>query len=520
MRGYPKLFAVATIPVGIIALSWPAHGAGLDTAGARPSMAGVAAPSAPSATAWVLPETPSGFRPNQSWFSIGGTPDGTMLVTASDHRTNSVLYSLPPAAAAPGYRGDARAASLAADNWLPGETAEKFHVRPLVYRGNAYLATADYSNQDQGYLKRRGFHWYRYDLRTQKFVDLSAKEPGGVAAAHISIFATALDERRGLIYGLGSPTAHLYQYDIAKGVTKDLGRPPELTREFYGPGRLMWVDSRGRVYFTVESAGKPGPGEPPAPPYVLSWDPSVGWSSRPDWPVAEMLRTGQWSLDGDRFYALDYQLRLYVFDDSARTFTALGQGRVDASHVSARTKGVHVRSMNLSANEQKIYFVNDTAPTNSLFEWDFRRTMVPRELTTVAGLDSRLDARYAVFTGHDSWDLKGRFSFTGFGGEGASVTPNVFLIRVDPVRTKAALGLLPGVAVVGVKKSPTMLTLTRTGDLSSNLTVILRVRAGKAAPDRLERVVLPAGTAALPLPALAGADVTPVADGDTYVIAP
>jgi hypothetical protein len=482
-----------------------------------------AAPTAgmlPGTTTWIVPTTPNGLLTDQSWFSVAGAPDGNMYMGACDHLTNSALYKLNPSDDMLRYAGDARAASEAANNWLPGETAQKFHVRPLWYRGRLLLATADYSNQDDLYLQHRGFHWYSYDTRQRDFTDLSVSEPGGVAAEHISIFSTALDESRGMLYGLGSPTAHLYQYNIATGQTTDLGRSPLLSRTYYNPGRFMWTDSSGRVYFTVATAGTLAPGEPATPLYVLFWDPVLGWGARTDWPIAEMLRTGQWSIDHKHLYILDYPMNLYMFNDEDRTFTKLSHGILPPDRVSPRTHAVRVRSMNVSANEKKLYFVNDTAPAMSVFEWDFMTTDTPLELVSVPAIDSRVDARYTAFTGHDSWDQDGRFHFTGFGGEGVPSTPNVFFLRVDPVRLKAGLGLLPGVSEVSIRGFGSGLHLVRHGDLSTTINVILR-RTTDWNEKTYETVTMPAGQVVVDVPGHRWGDtwrVSVVPDGDTYVV--
>jgi hypothetical protein len=461
-------------------------------------------------TSWVVPNTPNGLVSDQSWFSVAGAPDGNVYMTACDHLTNSALFRLTPHDGALSYLGDARSASEAANNWLPWETAEKFHVRPMWFEGRVYVATADYSNQDDAYLNHRGFHWYAYDTPSRRFLDLSASEPNGVGAEHISIFSAAVDQRRGAIYALGSPTSHLYRYDIATGTTVDLGRSPLLTRTYYNPGRFLWVDSRGRVYFTVATAGTLAPGEPATPRYVLYWDPVEGWGAEPSWTIAEMLRTGQCSLDGKRCYILDYPLNLYVFDDEARTFTSLGRGVLEPQHISTRTRNVRVRSMQLSANEKKIYLINDSAPVNSLFEWDYASTPYPRELARVEGLDERLDARYTAFTGHDSWDEQGR----------VPSTPNVYFVRVDPVRLKAALGVLPGLATLSVRGQGADLHLVRHGDLTTDLQVILRV-GDSAASASYQTLVAPAGIKVVPAP-LDGRQsmktVRVIPDGDTYAV--
>jgi hypothetical protein len=124
---------------------------------------------------WILPSTENGLEPTQCWFSIACAPDGGMYIGASDHKTNSALYRIDTKTEELICVGDAKSASEAVNNWLPTETAEKFHVRPIYYKGRIYVATTDYSYLDEGYLKKRGFHWYAYDIDSKKFIDLSVK---------------------------------------------------------------------------------------------------------------------------------------------------------------------------------------------------------------------------------------------------------------------------------------------------------------------------------------------------------
>ena len=153
----------------------------------------------PGFTSWVVPTTSNGLTPSQSWLSIGSSPDGQIYITGSDHKTNAALFRLGRQDVGLVYAGDARAASEAAANWLPGETAQKFHVRPLYYSNRLYLATADFTDENAGFLNHRGFHWYAYDPAADLLSDLSASEPGGVGGEHASIVAMAIDEERGLV---------------------------------------------------------------------------------------------------------------------------------------------------------------------------------------------------------------------------------------------------------------------------------------------------------------------------------
>src|SRR5258707_8113106 len=168
---------------------------------------------------WRLPDTPNGLKPIQSWHSTGSSPDGDIYVGGMDHATNSALYRLDARACMLRYLGDARAASETAGNWRPGETAQKFHTRPLWFDGKVYVATLDSSTLDDVYLRRRGFHWYAYDPAQDRFADLSATEPGGVGAARMGLVTLAADPARNLIYGAAIPTAEIFRYDVARGRT-------------------------------------------------------------------------------------------------------------------------------------------------------------------------------------------------------------------------------------------------------------------------------------------------------------
>ena len=200
---------------------------------------------------WVLPTTPNGSKPLQSWSGAASAPNGDIYVAGMNHIDNAALYRLTPAggdAAKPGltltYLGDAKAASQAASNWQPGEPIEKFHTQPVWQGNKVYVANLNDSLLDDGYLSRRGFHWYGYDWAAKTFRDLSATEPGGVGAAHGGLLSLVVDRARNRIYGASSPTGDIYAYDIANVRTTKLGRP-NYQRPYVYAGRAMWLSSRG-----------------------------------------------------------------------------------------------------------------------------------------------------------------------------------------------------------------------------------------------------------------------------------
>ena len=87
---------------------------------------------------WVLPDTPEGLKPTQSWHATGSTPSGDIYVGGMDHATNSALYRIRPATGVLSYVGDAKSASRDADNLQDGETFEKFHTRPTWLKRRAW----------------------------------------------------------------------------------------------------------------------------------------------------------------------------------------------------------------------------------------------------------------------------------------------------------------------------------------------------------------------------------------------
>jgi hypothetical protein len=38
---------------------------------------------------WILPDTPNGLRPTQSWHAMGSSPDGDVYIAGMDHVTNA-----------------------------------------------------------------------------------------------------------------------------------------------------------------------------------------------------------------------------------------------------------------------------------------------------------------------------------------------------------------------------------------------------------------------------------------------
>lgn len=410
-----------------------------------PSVAGVTgrAGALDGTWLWRLPDTPNGLHPTQSWHATGSAPDGSIYVAGMDHETNAALYRIDPATGMLRNVGDARAASEAAGNWMPGERAQKFHTRPLWHRGKVYVATMDRSDLDDGYLKRRGFHWYAYDPAEHRFTDLSAAEPGGSAVPHGNLVSLASDPEHNVIYGAGVPTGEIYRYDVATGRTTDLGRPASYGKPYVYTGRVMWVGERGRLYFTASNWD-----EPAVHDYVHYYDPETGFGEERDWRLKDglALETGQ-CLDGGRWCVFgDDRGHVYRFERDAHRWTSLGQIQTGKT---AGWGGVEFWLFDVAPDGKSLYAGTSTSPRPSgdtaLYSFDLASGQTQR-ICSFAELDPAL-ANTHVHTGYDAWDAQGRFTFASFGYAGDH---GVIVTRIDPARLKAALGRQAGMKDHGV----------------------------------------------------------------------
>lgn len=414
-------------------LALPSIGQAADQQTSQPEKIGVGWAGALDGThLWRLPDTSNGLHPTQSWHATGSAPDGNIYVGGMDHATNAALYRIDAQAGTLQYVGDARSASEAAHNWLPGETAQKFHTRPLWHDGKIYVATMDRSDLDAGYLERRGFHWYAYDPTRGSFTDRSAFEPGGSAVPHGNVVTLASDTIRNVIYGAGVPTGTIYRFDVARGRTQDLGRPTSYGQPYVYTGRVMWVDRRGRLYFTASNWDEPGVHD-----HVHYYDPETGFGEEKDWLLKDglALETGQ-CMDGSKRCVFgDDRGHVYRFDQDAHTWTYLGQVETGKK---AGWDGVEFWLFAVNPDGKSAYVGTSTSPRPSddtaLYQFDFE-TGQTRRLCALAEMDPALDHLH-VHTGFNAWDSVGRFYFASFDG---SPEHGVIVTRIDPSRLEAAL---------------------------------------------------------------------------------
>lgn len=440
---------------------------------------------------WTLPST-ADVDPDQCWHSVGSDPDGNIYVSGMDHRTNSGLYQLDVAADTLRNVGDARTASQAVDNWLVGETAEKFHTRPTWHGGVVYVATTDKTDIASTYLSTRGFHWYGYNIESDTFSDLSVSEPGGVGAEHLQILTIAPDTNNNVLYGMSNASAELVRYDVAAMSTEVLGNPDTFDHYVYA-NRFMWVDSRGILYF---SAGNLDPqwwrgDDPSVFDHLYTYDPATGeFADSFPLAVATAIEVGQCTTDREHCYVMDDRGNLYRFDDVEPSFTHLGDFVPGEGSV---------WSLQLSPDEEVVYTFWGSGG-KQLIQIDLT-SLEATEIAVMSQLSTEMAGKSFV-TGYDSWDNQGRFYEAGFTMSGGG---NVMLMRVDPVRVKVALGLLPTLYEVSAVAGTDGVIISRTGGTDVDLDVLYMTEAIDGSGQVLETVygseVIPLGSEFVSIPA-------------------
>ena len=478
----------------------------------------------PGVNIWQLPNSPDGDRPDQCWLAVGSDASGEIYISGHDHQTNSMLYRMYQSDNTVRWIGDARTASEAADNWENGETAEKFHTRPIHHDGQVYVATLDKSGMDDGFRTTRGFHWYSYKISQNRFYDLSASEANGVGAETLQLATIQIDPVNNLLYGMSIPENKLVRYDIASGTTRVLGNPSQWTGYFY-TNRFMWVDSRGRVYITGGSSrGQWNKGESSAVfDHVWYYDPATGFGELPEFELQgpNSMEVGQWDREHKNLYTSDDQGNIYRFNDAAASWKFLGRPNFSSS--------LKTWIFQLSADEKKIYIgLSDGPQPNAIYEYDIA-TGSSFELLKINELDDAAAAE-AFITGYDSWDSKGNFYIASFS---MYDNDNVYMLGINPVEIKLQKGLITNrMQVSAVQENNGNIRVSRSGSNAAPLDVLYEIRGSDSAGNWVTTgygeltiaalqsdfnidpvdLSLPAGGSAI------GFEFVVVADGNDYLI--
>jgi hypothetical protein len=177
--------------------------------------------------------------------------------------------------------------------------------------------------------------------------------------AHGNVITLASDPARNLIYGAGVPTGEIYRYDVERGRTDVLGRPASYDQPYVYTGRVMWVDSRGRLYFSAAT----GQGSSVFG-HVQFYDPATGFGERKDWPLqgGKALEVGQCLPKQKQCYFSDDQGHVYRYDDNNISWTYLGQ--IETPHHQMPT---YSWVFDVAPDGSRIFTATSTSPEKSDF---------------------------------------------------------------------------------------------------------------------------------------------------------
>ena len=186
----------------------------------------------------ALVETrPYSGRDPAMWQGLFAASDGKVYSTLCSEKGSAHMYLYESSADTNRIVCDA-AAFL--DEWGHGiRTSGKIHNHCVEDKqGNIYFATMnDGAGPDEiDYRSWRGGHWVKYDPKSDTLENMGMIDKG------IGSYPLAIDAERNYLYGIGY-TGYLYQLDIAKKTTRNLGRVSD-----WDICRDIAVDDLGNVY--------------------------------------------------------------------------------------------------------------------------------------------------------------------------------------------------------------------------------------------------------------------------------
>ena len=243
----------------------------------------------------------------------------------------------------------------------------------------------------------------------------------------------ASDPERNVIYGAGVPTGEIYRYDVASGRTENLGRPTSYKEPYVYTGRVMWVGSNGRLYFSAGRADWQ-----PSRSNIHYYDPETGFGEEAEWLLQDgrALEVGQCLETVKQCVFSDDKGHVYSHDEIQHTWSYIDKIKTELSEF--------IWLLGAEPEGKAVYVATSTSPQPSsgtaLYEFDLTSGET-HALCKLSELDPGLVGMH-VHTGYNAWDNRGRFYFTSFGFSPKSIK-SVYVTRIDPVRLKAALAGSP-----------------------------------------------------------------------------
>lgn len=203
------------------------------------------------------------FKMNSCWGALGYHHSGNVYMAISDHQVpgNVAIFKYNPSQNKMILIGDLKSASLAAGNWIAGESQQKIHTQIFEHSdGKMYCATHD--NSWGAITDHRGSKIFTidendnltdYNATSTYYIDASLntiKGNIGVAIQHYGIITMGVNPRvPDLIYGITYNDGYLLALDLSTGVIRKLIKTSNSSKDYIS--RQVAVDNNGNAYVAI-----------------------------------------------------------------------------------------------------------------------------------------------------------------------------------------------------------------------------------------------------------------------------
>ncbi len=356
-----------------------------------------------------------------SWDPMGVDDNGIIYFGYTGRRTDLAdiedfaVFSYDPEADVIKFLGSFIEASKASNNYQYGESIPKGHTKFYCIDNKMYMASQgfhDFKNKIDGYESYRGAHLYAYDIEKGVLVDVSADMPGGVWCESEGVVSMNYVEELNMLVGFTHPLANLVFYDLetntvdrfVEGIPWVLGNP--LSREMIVSGDRIYI------YRGVEDSWR---ADEMYPMYYYDYgdDKLV--------KTDQMMGGGFWNgqeitSDGKTAYISGCCSWLYKLDLETGKVTFLAD-------MGGGDELGYTYSITLSPDETKLFYVPTTRNPGLVYEYD----IATGKISTVYTTDNSVYCGSSIITS-DDW-----YYFTRFGVNGSwEGSPTLVAFKLEP----------------------------------------------------------------------------------------
>lgn len=264
---------------------------------------------------------PAGARLSTCWDAVGIDDLQRVYVAFSDRNgerpDDTAIFRYDTRTEEKKLLGTLRQVSRDAGNLLEGETIGKVHVPFQEYRGKFYFSSHDYHSYKgpEDLQQRRGGHFFSYDLKSEKFEDLSKADETGVSVPQQGIIGLTILRQHNRLAGFTFPFGDILIHDLERHTTTYHEGVSE-HRAFGKPSRQIIGTDKGKVFFSYYDK---------RPASLYRFDLNTGKIEKTQYRYHSGMAYGAIpTRDGSKIYVVDLLGNLYVFHTAEERLEDLG----------------------------------------------------------------------------------------------------------------------------------------------------------------------------------------------------